>query len=687
MRTVRPEPGEFAAKAKDLQALREAVVEASTVSGTLWISYLFVFFYLAIAVGAVTHRDLFFENPVKLPFLGVELPLIGFFVLGPALFLIVHAYTLLHFALLAGKAGAFDTELEDQILHDETRSRLRRQLPSNIFVQFLAGPRDVRSGTLGIILRLIAWISLVIGPIALLILFQLQFLAYHDPVTTWWQRIAVLLDLTLLWIVWPPIARKGIQNVQWREFLRPGIAGLVLLSLFPVWLVFTVVTFPGEWLYKNIPSMPLISREWTPYSLLVAGQIDDIAQRPRSPWSAQLVVRGVDLRENPKFDTDAKITSRTTTLSFRKRQLAYADMSGAYLPKADFTGAELTWATLDRANLRGAKFECARTAEDRIDKKCTNLHHASLNDSQLQGALLREAELQGASLNHAQLQGAFIDRAQLQGATLDTAALQGASLIGAELQGASLRQVQLQGASLDHAQLQATDLEFAELQGASLREAQLGAAHLDLAQLQGAEVNGVEIQNAFLNDIYVWRTDPSYIHARDTYVGNPMTEPKCMRFDRGPDVSCEWSVASYAALRRLIEDTVPAGRLQTDALRRILLLDPETQVEDSGLRALWVELKSASPTPNDYARKLGNALREIGCSANGAPFVVRALGWRMWLAPSSSYLPVPGPVASAFLDQNCLGARGLSEWDKQRLREIVARRTPPTPAPEANSTK
>src|SRR5215472_9235508 len=169
------EPPEFADKAKDLQALRDTVVDAAGISGGLWLSYLFVFFYLAIAAGGVSHRDLFFENPVKLPFLNVDLPLIGFFVLGPALFLIVHAYTLLHFVLLAGKVGAFHTELQEQILDEDARARLRRQLPSNIFVQFLAGPREVRTGAMGFMLRLIAQISLVAGPIALLTFFQLQF--------------------------------------------------------------------------------------------------------------------------------------------------------------------------------------------------------------------------------------------------------------------------------------------------------------------------------------------------------------------------------------------------------------------------------------------------------------------------------------------------------------------------------
>lgn len=64
----------IAAKADDLEAIKQAVDDAASVSGGLWISYLFVLFYLAGPAGAVTHADLFLENPVKLPFLNVELP-------------------------------------------------------------------------------------------------------------------------------------------------------------------------------------------------------------------------------------------------------------------------------------------------------------------------------------------------------------------------------------------------------------------------------------------------------------------------------------------------------------------------------------------------------------------------------------------------------------------------------------
>jgi hypothetical protein len=157
---TKADPADFAKQATDLQTLRDAVVDAASVGGGLWLSYLFVMFYLAIAAGGVTHRDLLFENPVKLPFLNIDLPLIGFFALGPPLFVIVHTYTLLHFTLLAGKVRDFDAALRQQIDDLDIQARLRRLLPINIFVQFLAGPREARTGGIGLLLLLITWISL-----------------------------------------------------------------------------------------------------------------------------------------------------------------------------------------------------------------------------------------------------------------------------------------------------------------------------------------------------------------------------------------------------------------------------------------------------------------------------------------------------------------------------------------------
>jgi hypothetical protein len=102
---------EFAKKADDLDAIKKAVDDAASVSGGLWLSYLFVLFYLAVAAGAVTHADLFFEKAVKLPFLGIDLPLVAFFFVAPLLFVIVHAYTLVHLVMLTDKAKRYHQAL------------------------------------------------------------------------------------------------------------------------------------------------------------------------------------------------------------------------------------------------------------------------------------------------------------------------------------------------------------------------------------------------------------------------------------------------------------------------------------------------------------------------------------------------------------------------------------------------
>lgn len=411
------EPAPFAARAKDLGALRDAVVDAASVGTGLWLSYLFVLFYFAIAAGAVTHRDLLLENPVKLPFLNVELPLKAFFVLGPLVFLIVHTYVLLHFVLLADKVGAFHAELQAQIVGDEARMRLCRQLPSNIFVQSLAGPREVRTGIIGFLLRMIVQISLVAGPIALLVLFQLQFLPYHNEWITTWQRIAVAIDLILLWTLWPPIARGEAILLGWNDFKRSKVLAWLPVSLLPVILMFTIATFPGEWLEKTLPTLSIIPTSWPPWKpqahqpqpkrwtslheLLVAGEVDYLTGKPRSLWSNRLVL--------PKLSSDG--------VSLRGRSLEGAVLAEAHLRKADFAGAHLQSADLFEADLREAKFMCGN-----FYRECAT--------AELQGALLNGAKLQGASLIETQLQGALLGGTELEGANLNGAQLQSAYLGG-----------------------------------------------------------------------------------------------------------------------------------------------------------------------------------------------------------------------------------------------------------------
>jgi uncharacterized protein YjbI with pentapeptide repeats len=473
-----PTAAALVSKAKDLEALRSALVDAAGVSAGLWFSYLFVMLYLLIAVGGVTHRDLLLESPVKLPFLGVDLPLTGFFWLGPALFLILHAYVLIHFVLLAGKVGVFHAELQAQVADEDVRARLRRQLPSNIFVQFLAGPREIREGVMGLMLRSIADISLAAGPVLLLIFFQFQFLPYHEAAVTWWHRIAIVIDLGLLWTLWPSIRRGETVRRVWRNARRGKVVWQRLASLAPVLMVFTiatvllaftVATFPGERLH-NWRLAPL-------HKLLVGGEADPLARKTGSIWSNRLVLPGFDVIDRTKLDTEAKIAAIPETLSLRTRNLEGAVLINAILRKVDFTAANLEGANFRSADLGGARLWWAK----------------------LQGAEFLVADLQGAEFFGADLRGANLWRTFLGGANLEVADLKGANLQGANLEGANLGGARLGGANLEGANLQGVNLQGADLRG----------ANLNLVQLQSARLKGSRsIRRTRSPDLAVSSTEP-----------------------------------------------------------------------------------------------------------------------------------------------------------------------------------
>src|SRR6516225_3928137 len=140
--TAAPPFSATSAKVGDIEAFRKAVEDSAAVSGGLWLSYLFVLFYLGIAASSIKHVDLLVQNPVKLPFLNIELPLLWFFILAPILFLIVHAYTLVHLVLVASRVAQFNEALSKETSEDH--NVWRHRLPSNIFVQFLAATAEDR---------------------------------------------------------------------------------------------------------------------------------------------------------------------------------------------------------------------------------------------------------------------------------------------------------------------------------------------------------------------------------------------------------------------------------------------------------------------------------------------------------------------------------------------------------------
>ena len=652
----KPDLPAAAEKANDLEALKKTVKDAANVSGGLWLSYLFVLFYIGVAAGAVTHADLFLQRPVKLPFLVIELPLTVFFAIAPILFLITYAYALVHFVLLAAKAKNFHTQLRAQIQDKNApdvaalREGLRSQLPTNIFVQFLAGPRELREGWFGRLVAAIILITFVIGPVALLLLLQLRFLPYHDSSITWTHRVALLLEFALVWWLWRKIVAGQTEIDEPQRW--PSWGGTLSIVVTAVVVVFswTLATFPGEW--ENRPLAWIASivppelnkwrsagNEW-----LFNGDVDDISRRRVSWFSNTLVLPGFSLYDALKID-DPKKVEWHDLFDARGRDLKGAVFAGATLPRTDF-------------------------------------YHA-----QLQGASFFVARLQYARFQSANLQGAMLDGAQLQGASLQGARLQSVSLQGAELQGAWLNG-DFRGAMLQGARLEGASLDSARLEGASLRGAHLQGASLQSAELLGARLDDADMTATNLSHAFVWRA----VFPRDA---NNLSAVglnwRPVAWD-GQE-SSPWTTARYNALMRQIAEIVPEGARQKWALGNLGSLDCETGEPWScdakaGEPAAVAEerqmIEHASVDRATHENALAGALGELVCGGDGdAIYILRGLATneRIKDAAAEALALVNRIMNKDDNSKDCPVSAALTDDDKAKLRAIVKAVAPPPRQP------
>src|SRR6202045_330596 len=202
---------------KEAEALASTLNHSAERVQTLWFSFLTFMVYLAIATGTTTHRMLFLESPLNLPVLNIPLPLLGFYILTPIIFVTFHFYMLLNLVLLARTAKSFEDALVRAFPEDgEARETFRMRIENTLFVQLLVGGRLEREGINAKLLSLMALITLALAPVALLLYLQIKFLPYHSEWRTWLHRGLLALDLILVWTLWPGY-RSGWGVRLWPE--------------------------------------------------------------------------------------------------------------------------------------------------------------------------------------------------------------------------------------------------------------------------------------------------------------------------------------------------------------------------------------------------------------------------------------------------------------------------------------
>ncbi|WP_089729530.1 pentapeptide repeat-containing protein [Candidatus Thiosymbion oneisti] len=496
-----------------LALLRTAADESARHVRGLYFKFLLFAFYVAVIVFSTDDEQLLKGTGAELPLLGVELPLVGFYVVVPWLVLIFHAHLLSQFYLLSRKL--FDLNHVLGSLPSESARIQRGLLFPLIFSHRIVGSQHP---------RLIRWVfgvavvvTILITPILLLAAIQYKFLPYHSAWITFNHQLVLTLDLLLLWIFWP---RLSSRSGRWRDWWSQS------RSSWGVWvstglgaLVSAILTF-GAWILV-VPHVG-DTEEWLAEKWGAKDKEEELAEnQPGLPW----IHRNLELRErvlmrkNPpvellstaraKQDQDPEAEAGVwikdgEALELRGRDLRYADFSNSTLWDADLRGANLQYAKLQGTRLQGADM---RPIDRDSVKQHTDLRHAQLEYANLKDAKLQEAQLQDTVLRGAQIEGADLYGAQLQGADLSGAQLEGADLSWTQLQIADLREAQLQIADLQHADLQGADLSRAQLQIADLREAQLEGADLRRAVVYGTDFQAAELSLADLRSLRWPRDD------------------------------------------------------------------------------------------------------------------------------------------------------------------------------------
>ena len=706
-----------------MDQLRAAVDSASSEARAAYASFTIFALYFATTVGATSHEGLLRGSEVTMPGLGVGLPIVGFYVLVPPLFLLFHALLLIQLNVLASRVRR---------LREATSEPGELSGPPFVLSQFLLG--NIRGFLLGPMVYGAMWVSLILLPIGVLIFVQVRFLPYHSDWVTWWHRILIVVDLGLVWLLWPRILKPAASTdmasavrhdhgpldrrtnsahggsgsgiapnapMAWRGLGLTGLGALTAVTLLFSWTLATIPESSAELAqmaqddavcspedqdaqeaHATVPppAYEICRLTWNLWSYF--------ARVSLSPAVAGGPVRTVRCLSYLLFEAP------TTPLNMRRNlQVRSADLVPA--PPRDVVteqlGADQAWG----AHGRG------------LDLRGRDLRYADLSSSDLRKADLRGADLLGANLSFADLRYAkagavkFSDfdgcKAALRAGDLCLNRLRGANLQNADLRSSQFREADLRQANLNYTNLQGIDLasarlEDASLKGASLQGAELHSAVMDRADLKGARLAGSDLSEASLQHTCLKRTDITLAHLKKARLAH--ADLSEARLDGAflpkadlTDANLTNTYFSGADLRSAKLDQVTLRDERGEAFFGWTDLRGIDERISGGLPGSDLALPKADP--RQYELDLASLLAGKACRPNVSPFVVRSLIKRMIddiHTTSRDYRAHHQKVAYRLLSQ-VLGAVGpLGEADSPRTDSLGEEEIPDPTASSLNGS-
>jgi uncharacterized protein YjbI with pentapeptide repeats len=658
---------------RDLDALQKAVNDAAGKSALLWTTFITLCTYLLIASGSIKHRDLFLGTSVKLPILGVDLPVTGYFTVAPIVLVVFHFHLVIQLRNLGEKFRAFYAQLSTTSMIAADRRLLLQRFDGFPVLQALTRFASQEPGIDKILLVLVAWITIAAVPLVICLQQLVVFLPYHSAEITWLHRAMIMVDLAVIWLFWTSV--RATSENSWGSRLLGRISLGICTAVTAIFAVL-LAAYPGEYIYRNPAARGLdyvaaglidepLSR------LLFEGDIDAASGEPASLFSNRIILPGGHF-----FDPE-KHAKADFSVSLRGRDLRSAVFTLTDLRKADFTGANLLEASFSEAKLQGTAFGCPSAIKIGSDNKikkgfdpetCTDLRGADFTDAELQGAVFEDARLLGATFKRALMQGASLNGADLTAATFSGAHLEGANLHDVKARGVSFFDVQAQGADFSGADLTAASFLTTQLQAASFKSANTSYAVFRSANLYRAYFDSEDIKKG------TWLAGASLFmaSASDRF-------PRLRRtpFKIDPTEPDKLDGRGYEALLKRTIAGLPDGIAEQIKVR-VKTLDPQTPLHDDQL------VFSDSKTTDEEERKIKSEeryqlIKEVMCDAENAPFIARGFiqNGRILSAETD------GVHLGEWLRQpeQCPGAEGLTESDLKDLRRIER-----TAKPVAEST-
>lgn len=437
--------------------------DSSALTTTL-LTFLLVATLLAITVGATTDEMLLLGATIELPLLKVGLPLVGFYVIAPFFFFLLHFYLLLQYNLLSRNVVSL-RKIEGALPGHPTEG-MRVALT---FVNWT--PDSEHDVAIFALLKIGSWSIAVLFPLVLLLFVQVRFLPYHNAGITWWHRALVISDLALTWSLWPKVlcTRASSRRLPW-SIMIAATGGLAFAAF-----CLLAASVPGE-----------------PVDLLPDGW-----KLPRR----SLEIEGLDTanrgtRENATegmANQRRAATAPFLPINLQARDLRYAhlqncrlhgawlrgaDMRGASLNGVDLTEADLTIATPPIASAASAVFNIVGEWRAGWPQECGEGDHPT----NLDGAKLVNVTLRGADLRCVRMRHAFLDGVDLRGANMGAGHFENTSIWNSDLRGVILRESLLQIAWLNRCRLEGADLYGANLRGTHFIRCDMTAVDLHTAK-------------------------------------------------------------------------------------------------------------------------------------------------------------------------------------------------------------